>query len=53
MRGIAALARRELLLTKIDRVPTGRAIAAEFNGIRRESICPIRHGKKDATGVLL
>jgi exonuclease III len=30
----AILARKELLLTKIDRVPTGRAIAAEFNGIR-------------------
>ena len=34
MRETAILARKELLLTKIDRVRNGRAIAAEFNGIR-------------------
>jgi exonuclease III len=33
MRGTAILAKGELL-TKINRIPTGRAIAAEFNGIR-------------------
>jgi len=32
MRGTAILARKELHLTKIDRVSSGRAIAAELNG---------------------
>jgi exonuclease III len=33
MRGTAIMAKKDLHLTKIERIPSGRAIAAEFNGI--------------------
>ena len=34
MRGTAILARHDLPLTKVTSLPTGRAIAADYNGIR-------------------
>jgi exonuclease III len=34
MRGTAIVAKKNLHLKKIERIPSGRAIAAEFNGIR-------------------
>ena len=54
-RGTAVLANEGLILTNIQRIPSGRGIAATLNGIRIVNIyeCTIRIGKAARKGRLL
>ena len=53
MRGTAILARHDYPLTKVTSLPTGRAIAADYNGIRLVNVYAPAGTAKRADGMIL
>ena len=43
--GTAIVARNDIVLTNINKIPSGRAIAAEYKGLHIVNISPIRDGQ--------